>query len=98
MHMHNPPHPGDVLSEMYIEPLELTITDAAKALGVTRQALSELANCRRGVSIGMAMRLSKAFNTTPEYWLNLQMQYDLWKARKKRVSKVRRLVPLKTAV
>ncbi len=81
--MHNPAHPGEVLREIYITPLELTVTETARALGVTRKALSELINCKAGISITMALKLSKAFNTTPEYWLNMQQNFDLWHARKK---------------
>lgn len=92
MKMHNPPHPGELIDEMYLQPLELTVTSAAKALGVTRQALSELVNGKTGISIDMARRLSKAFDTTPELWLNLQVQYDLWRTRSKKFPEVRRLV------
>jgi addiction module HigA family antidote len=81
MNMHNPPHPGEVLRELCLEPLELTITDAAAALGVSRKTLSAILNGRAGISPEMALRLSIAFNTTPESWLNQQSQYDLWVAR-----------------
>ena len=64
-----------------LEPLGLTVTRAAEGLGVTRQALSELLNGRAGVSVEMAIRLSKAFGSTPETWLGMQMAYDLWQAR-----------------
>ncbi|MCE2482034.1 MAG: HigA family addiction module antidote protein [Alphaproteobacteria bacterium] len=64
-----------------LEPLGLTVTRAAKGLGVTRQALSELINERTGVSVEMAIRLSKAFGSTPEVWLRMQVAYDLWQAR-----------------
>ena len=84
MYMHNPPHPGEVLKELYLEPMGLTITATAKGLGVTRKAVSELVNERFGVSPEMSLRLAKAFSTTPESWLNLQQQYDLWKAKKER--------------
>lgn len=91
--MHNPPHPGEVIRELCLEPLGLTVTDAAKALGVSRKALSELLNGKTGVSPEMALRLSIAFDTTPESWLTQQMNYDLWQARKKvgglRVEKLR---------
>ncbi len=80
MKMHNPPHPGEVLKELCIEPLDLTLTDAAKALGVSRKTLSAILNGRAGISPEMAIRLSKAFGTTAESWLNQQMQYDLWQA------------------
>lgn len=81
MTMHNPPHPGEVLRDLCLEPLELTITDAAAALGVSRKTLSAILNGRAGISPEMAIRLSIAFNTTPESWLNQQSQYDLWVAR-----------------
>ena len=76
--MHNPPHPGEVIRELCIKPLGLTVTDTAKALGISRKALSELLNGHTGISPEMAVRLSIAFNTTPESWLTHQMQYDLW--------------------
>ena len=76
--MHNPPHPGEVLKELCIEPLGLTVTDTAKSLGVSRKTLSAILNGRAGISPEMAIRLSRAFDTTPESWLNQQMQYDLW--------------------
>ena len=79
--MHNPPHPGEVLRDLCLEPLKLTITDAAAALGVSRKTLSAILNSRAGISPEMAIRLSIAFNTTPESWLNQQSQYDLWVAR-----------------
>lgn len=80
MKMHNPPHPGEVLRELCIEPLELTVTGAAEALGVSRKTLSAILNGRAGISPEMAIRLSKAFGTSAESWLNQQMQYDLWEA------------------
>ena len=78
--MFNPPHPGEVLRELCLEPLELTVTEAADALGVSRKTLSALLNGRSGVSPEMAIRLSKAFDTSAESWLNQQMHYDLWTA------------------
>jgi addiction module HigA family antidote len=88
--MYKPAHPGEVLKELYLEPLGLTITTAAESLGITRKTLSELTNGRSGISTSMALRLSKAFGTTPELWLNMQQNYDLWKAKKKtRLSKVK---------
>jgi len=88
MKMHNPPHPGEIIREQCLEPLGLTVTAAAKGLGVTRKALSELLNGHSGVSPEMAIRLSKAFGGTPETWLRLQMQYDLWQA-ERRVSQIK---------
>lgn len=80
MLMHNPPHPGEAVRELCLKPLGLTVTAAAKGLGVSRKALSELLNGRAGISPEMAIRLSKAFGGGPESWLTQQMQYDLWKA------------------
>ena len=81
MAMHNPPHPGGIVKRQCLEPLGLSVTRAAQGLGVTRKALSELVNERTGVSVDMAIRLSKAFGSTPETWLGMQMAYDLWQAR-----------------
>ncbi len=90
--MHNPPHPGEVLREGWIEPLGLTITAAANALGVTRKTLSSILNGRAGISPAMALRLSRAFDTTAESWLDQQMQYDLWQAKQaKDYLKVKRI-------
>ena len=83
MAMHNPPHPGGIVRRQCLEPLNLSVTQAAKALGVTRQALSDLVNEKAGVSVEMAIRLSKAFGSSPETWLGMQMAYDLWQARKR---------------
>lgn len=80
MRMHNPPHPGEVLRDLCLEPLKISVTDAAKALGISRKTLSSILNGRAGISPEMAIRLAMAFDTTPESWLNQQMQYDLWEA------------------
>ncbi len=77
MAMKNPPHPGGVVLRQCIEPLNLTITDAARALDVTRNTLSELVNERRGVSPEMAVRLAKVFGGSAETWLRMQAAYDL---------------------
>ncbi len=82
--MHNPPHPGDILKELCLKPLELTVTDAARALGVSRKTLSAIVNGKAGISPEMAVRLSIAFNTSSESWLNQQSQYDLWQAEQRR--------------
>lgn len=84
MNMHNPPHPGEILRELCIEPLGLSITDAAEALGISRKTLSAILNGRSGISPEMAVRLSMAFGTSSESWLIQQSQYDLWEAEKKR--------------
>lgn len=83
MPMKNPPHPGEILRELYLEPLELTVTQAAAGLGVARKTLSLLLNGHSNISPDMAIRLSKAFGRTPESWLQLQMQYDLAHARQR---------------
>lgn len=83
MAMQNPPHPGGIVKRQCLEPLGLSVTRAARGLGVTRQALSELINERSGVSTEMAIRLSKAFGSSPETWLGLQTAYDLWQARER---------------
>lgn len=82
--MHNPPHPGEVLKELCIEPLGLTVTEAAQALDVSRKTLSAILNGKSGISPEMAVRLSIAFNTSSESWLTQQTQYDLWQAEQHR--------------
>lgn len=81
MTMRNPPHPGGVVRRQCLDPLGLTVTEAAKGLGVTRQALSDLLNEKAGISVEMAIRLSKAFGSSAETWLGMQMAHDLWQAR-----------------
>lgn len=84
--MHNPPHPGEILRELCLDPLGLTVTQAASALGVSRKTLSSILNGRSGISAEMAIRLSIAFNTTAESWLLQQLQYDLAQVEPKRKS------------
>jgi len=84
MKMHNPPHPGEVLRELCLNPLNLTVTEAARALGVSRKTLSSILNGRAGISAEMAVRLSIAFSSSAESWLNQQLQYDLWHAERSR--------------
>lgn len=92
MLMHNPPHPGEIIRELCLEPLGVSVTEAAESLGVSRKTLSSILNGRAGISPEMAIRLSIAFDTSPESWLNQQSQYDLWQAEKNRDSlKVRKL-------
>lgn len=78
-----PTHPGGVLKRHYIEPLSLTISEIAKDLGVSRKAVSKIVNEKSAITPDMALRLSKAFDTTPELWLNLQAKYNLWMAEQK---------------
>lgn len=86
MLMHNPPHPGEVLRQLCLDPLNLSVTEAARGLGVSRKTLSAIVNGRAGVTPEMAVRLSIAFGTSSESWLNQQVQYDLWLAEKQRKS------------
>jgi addiction module HigA family antidote len=90
MTMKNPPHPGVVVLQECIEPSGLNITQAAEALGVTRNTLSELVNARRGISPEMAVRLSKVFGGTEQGWLVQQAQYDLAQVRRDHI-KLKRL-------
>ncbi len=83
MAMYDPPHPGRHVRVDCLEPFGLSVTEGARILGVTRQALSSLVNGRAGISPEMAIRLSKAFGGEPGTWLKLQMNYDLWQARQK---------------
>ena len=99
MPMHNPPHPGKLVRELCLAPLGLTVTKAAAGLGVTRKTSSALLNGRAGISPEMAIRLSRAFGRSPESWLALQMQHDLWQAaRHARDIKVARFLPTASAV
>jgi addiction module HigA family antidote len=92
MAMYNPPHPGEVIYDVCLQPLELTITEAAEGLGISRNALSEIINGHTGISPTMAIRLSLAFGGTPDSWLMQQMQYDLWHAQQhgKNLGSIRR--------
>ena len=90
MPMKNPPHPGAIVLHDCIEPLGISITDAAAALGVSRNSLSELINAKRGISPEMAVRLSKAFGGSAESWLTQQLHYDLAQVSADKI-KVRRL-------
>lgn len=78
--MHNPPHPGEVLYGLHMEPQGLTINKVAERIGVDRKTLSRIINGHCSVSVDMAIRLGKAFNTTPDLWLGMQQDFDLWHA------------------
>lgn len=88
MRMHNPAHPGEILREHVGS---MPVTTLARHLGVSRVTLSRLLNGSSGVSAEMALRLSEALGTSPELWLNLQIQYDLWQASRGRRRKIARL-------
>ena len=91
MMMHNPCHPGEILKESFMQPLNLTVTETARRLGVTRKTVSDLINEKSGVSTEMAYKLSEACDTTALFWVNLQKQYDLWQYRKTDLSKIMKL-------
>ena len=95
--MHNPAHPGEILRELYLAPLGVTITQAATALGVSRKHVSAIVNGRTPVTPDMALRLAAVFATDPELWVNMQAQYDLWAVSKKTRPKVKPLVTKKAA-
>lgn len=76
----DPPHPGEILQEFYLEPLSLSVTSASEKLLISRPNLSAIIIGRAGISPLMALKLAKAFNTSPQLWINLQSSYDLWQA------------------
>lgn len=84
MMMHNPPHPGEVLVELYLKPLELSIKEAADGLGVSRRTIYELINGHRAISVEMAERLALAFGGEADTWLRQQIMYDLWQQKNKK--------------
>jgi addiction module HigA family antidote len=92
-----PTHPGEMLREDFLPDYGLTISSFAKALGVSRQSVNELLRKRRAVSPEMALRLSRLFGNTPEFWLNAQRAVDLWEAERKIKTKVERISPLDAA-
>ncbi len=96
MYKRKPTHPGEVIREDIIKPLGITVTEAAEKIGVTRKKLSTLINCRSALSPEMAIRISKATNTTPESWLFMQAKLDLWYAAHENTH-VRPLVPEEVA-
>ena len=78
--LRKPTHPGKIIKEDYLAPLSITITELSSILGVSRKTLSKIINERGSITPDMALRLSRAFDTTPLFWLNLQKNYDLWQA------------------
>ncbi len=79
MKMHNPPHPGEILKGLWLAPMGVSITDAAKSIGVSRKILSKIINKKGNVTPEMAVRLSMALGSSPESWMGHQTAYDLWK-------------------
>lgn len=83
MEMYNPPHPGIILLEDWIKPLNFSISAFALKIGTSRKNLSEIVNAKCGISPEMSLKLSKALNTSPELWLKLQVKFDLWQAKQR---------------
>ena len=81
--MHHPAHPGEILRELYLKPLGVSVTEAAEALGVSRKHISAIVNARAPVTPDMAVRLAAAFETETELWINLQAQHDVWTVSRK---------------
>lgn len=81
MEMYNPPHPGKILLEDWIKPLNFSISEFALKIGTSRKNLSEIVNSKCGISPEMSLKLSKALKTSPELWLRLQVKFDLWQAK-----------------
>ena len=81
MTMHNPPHPGEFIREVYLEPFEITGRQLSAKLGVSPSTLNRVLNCNSSISSEMALRLSKALGRSPESWLAMQYNYELWQAR-----------------
>ena len=84
MRMHNPPHPGEIIKGLWLDPMGISITQAAKAIGVSRKTLSKIINKKGSVMPEMALRLSLALGSSPESWLGHQMAYDLWQIAQKK--------------
>ncbi len=94
--MHDPPHPGELLRDTLIDALGLTVTEAAARLDVDRKTLSRILNGRAAITVEMALRLSKALDTSSRLWLGMQQSYDLWQAKQKKtpdLSRIERLTP-----
>jgi antitoxin HigA-1 len=89
--MHSPSHPGEVLKMMCMEPLNVSVTQVAEAMGVSRKHVSAIVNRRAPVTADTAMRIAGVFDTEPDIWVNMQAQYDLWEARQRVKPKVTRL-------
>lgn len=87
--MHNPSHPGEVLREDYLHPMKISITDFAQQIGVSRKVLSDIINEKAGISALMSLRLSKALNKSPQFWLTMQMNYDLYHAKKRSLKSIK---------
>ena len=81
MEMYNPPHPGKTLKTLYLDELNMSIASLALRIGVSRKHLSNIVNCKVPVTVDVALKLAKVFNTTPEIWLREQLAYDLWNAK-----------------
>lgn len=95
---YNPPHPGEVLRGLDMEPAGLTVSAVAKQLGVDRKTVSRIVNGRAAISAQMAILLAKAFNTTPQLWMNMQSNYDLWHASQAMATRASQVKPFESRV
>ena len=87
--MYNPCHPGEILWEEYLKPLNISISDFANQIGISRKVLSDIVNEKAGISPLMSLRLSKALNKSPQFWLSMQMNYDLFQAKRKSLASIK---------
>lgn len=94
MRMYNPAHPGEVLKEAYLDPLEMSVTEFARRIGISRKCASEFVNKHAGISVEMAHRLAKATDTTAESWLMMQLQYALWQSEQAKLPAQLHVLPL----
>jgi addiction module HigA family antidote len=93
-----PTHPGEMLLEEFLQPMDLTQRDVAEGIGVPYQRINELVNGRRGITPGTALRLGKFLGTTPGFWLNLQQRWDLFNASRGEAAALQRIKPVREAV
>ena len=93
--MYNPCHPGEILWEEYLQPMEMSITEFAKQIGVSRKVLSDVVNEKAGISPVMSLRLAKALSKSPQFWLTMQMNYDLFRVQKKSKKEIRAVRSIK---
>ena len=91
MNMHNPAHPGEVLSEEWLKPLRLTVADAARRIGISRKHLSNITNGNAAITADIALRLEALTGSSPDLWLKMQVAYDLWKLRDKKYTEIERV-------
>lgn len=92
--IYDPPHPGEVLKELYIKPLNITINQLSKMIGVERKSISRILNGHTRISAEMALKLGKVLNTSPDLWLNMQHSYDIWHTKKHIQNEIDKIIPI----